>query len=76
MKNLPVNAGDSGLITESRRSPGDGSDNPLRYSCLGNPMDRGAWLAAVYGVAKVRHNLTTKQQQQQQKTIVPVNNTK
>ena len=59
IKNLPVNAGDSGLITELRRSPGEGSGNPLQYSCLGNPMDRGAWLAAVYGIAKVRHNLAT-----------------
>ena len=36
--------------------------NPLQYSCLGNPMDRGAWQAAVHGVTKVRHDLATKQQ--------------
>ena len=34
------------------RSPGEGNDNPLQYSCLENPMDRGAWWATVYGVAK------------------------
>ena len=42
-KNLPANAGDVGLIPGSGRSPGEGSGNPLQYSCLGNPMDRGAW---------------------------------
>ena len=36
----------------SRRSPGEGNGNPLQYSCLGNPMDRGAWQAAVHGVPK------------------------
>ena len=42
------------------RSPGEGNGNPLQYSCLGNPMDRGAWQAAVHGVTGVGHNLTTK----------------
>ena len=42
VKNLSVNAGDVGLIPGSGRSPGDGNGNPLQYSCLGNPMDRGA----------------------------------
>ena len=37
------NAGDPGLIPGSGRSPGEGNGNPLQYSCLGNPMDRGAW---------------------------------
>ena len=37
--------------------PGGGHDNPLQYSCLENPMDRGAWQAIVYGVARVRHDL-------------------
>ena len=45
-------AGDSGLISGSRRSPGGGHGNPLQYSCLENPMDRGAWWAIVHGVAK------------------------
>ena len=51
-KNLPANAGDVGLIPGSGRSPGEGSGNPLQYSCLGNPMDREAWLAIIHGVAK------------------------
>ena len=42
VKNLPANAGDRGLIPGSGRSPGEGNDNPLQYSCLGTPMDRGA----------------------------------
>ena len=42
------------------RSPGEGNCNPPRYSCLGNPMDRGAWLAIVHGVARVGHDLATK----------------
>ena len=57
VKNLPVNAGDKGLIPGLGRSPGEGNGNPLQYSCQGNPMDRGAWQATVHGVAKVRHNL-------------------
>ena len=55
VKNPPANGGgarDSGLIPGSRRSPGEGNGNPLQYSCLGNPMDRGAWQATVQGVAK------------------------
>ena len=43
--------GDTGLSPGSGRSPGEGNDNPLQYSCLGNPIDRGAWRATVYGVA-------------------------
>ena len=57
VKNLPANAGDTGderLIPESGRSPGGGSGNPFQYSCLENPMDRGAWQATVHGVAKSR----------------------
>ena len=46
------NVGDPGSIPGSGRSPGEGNDNPLQYSCLGNPMDRGAWRAMVHGVAK------------------------
>ena len=44
VKNSPANAGDMGLIAESGKFPGGGNGNPLQYSCLGNPMDRGAWL--------------------------------
>ena len=51
-KNLPANAGDAGLIPRSGRSPGEGNGNPLQYSCLRNPMDRGAWQATVHGVNK------------------------
>ena len=47
VKNPPANARDVGLIPGLERSPGEGSDNPLQYSCLGNPMDRGAWWATV-----------------------------
>ena len=52
VKNLPANAGDAGSIPGSGRSPGAGNGNILQYSCLGNPMDRGAWWATVYRVAK------------------------
>ena len=45
VKNLPANVGDPGLIFGSEKSPGEGKGNPLQYSCLGNPMDRGAWQA-------------------------------
>ena len=43
VKNPSDNAGDTGLIPGPRRSPGEGNGNPLHYSCLGNPMDKGAW---------------------------------
>ena len=46
------NAGDLGLISGLGRSPGEGHGNALQYSCLENPMNRGAWRAAVQGVAK------------------------
>ena len=52
VQNSPANAGDKGLIPGSGRSPGEGNGNPLQYSCLGNPMDRGAWRATVHGVTK------------------------
>ena len=52
VKNPPASVGDAGLILGSRRSPGGGHGNPLEYSCLENPMDRGAWWAMVPGVAK------------------------
>ena len=51
-KNPPANAGDAGSIPGSGRSPGEGNGNPLQCSCLGNRMDRRAWWATVYGVAK------------------------
>ena len=49
VKNPPANAGDTGLIPGLERSPGEGNGNPLQHSCLGNPMDRGAWWAVVWG---------------------------
>ena len=52
IKNLPANAGNMGLIPGFGRSPGEGNGNTLQYSCLGNPMDRGAWWAIVHDVAK------------------------
>ena len=54
LKNLPANAGDTSSIPGSGRSPGEGNGNPLWYSYLENPMDRGAWWAIVHGVAKMR----------------------
>ena len=59
VKNLLANAGDAGdvgLIPGLGRSPGEGNRNLLQYSCLENPMDRGAWHVTVYGVARVRHD--------------------
>ena len=55
VKNLPGKAGDPrdvGLIPGSGRSPGVGNGNPCQYSCLRNPLDRGAWWATVHGTAK------------------------
>ena len=55
VKNPPASAGDTGdsvSIPRSERSSGGGNGNPLQFSCLGNPMDRGAWWPAVHGVAK------------------------
>ena len=53
VKNPPANAGDMGSIPRLGRSPEGGNGNPLQYSCLENPMDRGAWWATVHGVAKL-----------------------
>ena len=62
VKNPPANTGgmrDKGPIPGLGGSPGGGHGNPLLYSCLENPMDRGAWRAAVHGVAKSRNDLET-----------------
>ena len=59
VKNPPANAGDiryAGSTPESGRSPGGGHGNPLQYSSLENPMDRGAWRATVHRVQRVRHD--------------------
>jgi len=52
-KESSCNAGDLGSIPGLGRSPGEGNGNPLQYSCLQNPMDRGAWWATVQGVAEL-----------------------
>ena len=52
VKNLPASAGDSGSVPGLGRLLGEGNGNPLQYSCLGNPVERGAWRAAVHGLAK------------------------
>ena len=52
VKNPPVDARDMDSIPGSGRSPGEGNGNPLQYSCLENPMDRGAWQATVHSVPK------------------------
>ena len=57
VKNPPANAGDAGLIPGPGRSPRDGNGNPLQYSCLENPMDRGTWWATVLRVAKSQTQL-------------------
>ena len=51
-KEVACQAGDNGSIPESGRSPREGNGNPLQYSCLENPVDRGAWWATVHGVAE------------------------
>ena len=62
VKNPPGNAGDAGLIPGWGRCPGGGHGSPLQYSCLENPMGRGAWWATVHEVAK-ETDLVTEQQQ-------------
>ena len=60
VKNLPANAGDirdAGSIPGSGRFPGGGNGNPLQYSCLENPMDRGAWWVKVHKVTKSQAQL-------------------
>ena len=62
VKNLPAHAKDPGLIPGSGRSPGEENGYPLQYSCLENSMDRRAWQAIVYGVAKGQTRLNTHSQ--------------
>ena len=56
-KNLPANAGGTGSIPGAGRSPGEGNGNPLQYSCLEHPMDRGFWRARVHRVTKSQSRL-------------------
>ena len=58
VKNLPTHSKDLGWIPGLGRSPGGGNGNLLQYSCLQNPMNRGAWQATVYGVAKSQARLS------------------
>ena len=57
-KESAFNAGDLGLIPGWKRSPGEGNGHPLPYSCLENPMDRGAWWATVHGVTESQTRLS------------------
>ena len=57
-KDSAYNAGDLGSILGLGRSPGEGNGNPLQYSCLENPMDRGAWGATVHGVTESQTRLS------------------
>ena len=59
-KESACNTRDAGSIPGSGRSLGGGNGNPLQYSCLENPMGRGAWQATVHGVTRVRNDLVTK----------------
>ena len=59
-KESACSAGDPGLIPWSGRCPGEGTGNPLQYSCLENPMGRGAWWATVHGVTKKDSGNTTR----------------
>ena len=59
-KESTCNSGDPGSIPESGTSSREENGNPLQYSCLGNPMYRGAWQATVHGVPRVGHNLATE----------------
>ena len=62
VKNPHATSTDADSIPGSGRFPGEGNVYPLQYSCLGNPINRGAWWATVQGVARVRHNIATKKQ--------------
>ena len=59
-KESACHAGDPDSIPGLERSLGEGNGNPFQYSCLENPLDRGAWQATLHGVARVEHDLATK----------------
>ena len=77
VKNPSANAGDARgmhLVPGSERSPGEGCGNPLQYSCLENPMDRGAWQATVHGIGKSRNmaeRLSTRVQNPYVEVLTP-----
>ena len=68
VKNPPADMGDTCSSPGAGRSPGEGNGNPFQYSCLGNPMDRGAWRATVHGVTK-EPDKTQQLKQQKQQTL-------
>ena len=71
-KDLAASAGDmsgTGSIPGSGRSPEGGNDNPVQYSCLENPMERGAWQATVHRVTRVGHNLATKERERDRESV-------
>ena len=82
VKNPPANTGDAGSIPGSGRSPGEGNGNTLQHSCLGGPMDGGAWRATVHGIAKesdTNEQLNNNNKiyitgQQALSTLIPQNN--
>ena len=71
VKNLSANTGDTGSIPGLGRSPGGGDGNPLQYSCLGNPLDRGAWRAIVHGVTKSQTQLSDWVHKQNHEDVLP-----
>ena len=74
-KGFASSVGDVGLIPVSGRSPGDGNGNPLQYSCLENPMDRGAWQAMVHRVSKSQMQLSNFHFLQRKKKCYQLNMT-
>ena len=62
-KESACSAGDLGLIPGLGRSSGEENGNPLQYSCLENPMDRGVWQATVHGVTRVGHDIVTRERE-------------
>ena len=73
IKNPPANAGDTGSVPGSGRSPSEGNGNPLHYSCLENPMGRGAWRATESDTTeRLNNNNADKVMQKFQRQLVPV----
>ena len=75
VKNVPANPRDMGLVPGLGRSPGEGNDDPLQSSCLGNPMDRGAQPAMVHSVARSWTRWVTQQQQEHSEISTVFSNT-
>ena len=75
-KESACSAGDPGFNPWVCKIPWEGNGNPLRYSCLENPMNRGAWRATVYGAARVRHNLVNKPSPPKYSQLCPIRSCK